>query len=234
MSEPQTPPWTDDLGTAVNFQSAAALLLGTVGATLYQKISPSTDTLLECCRKELDAIKRRLDIIPPERRDQIQAMVKRGDCKSFQVLETTLLESVSSTDVYVRVFKAFHLSRLSDDHCELKERSKNTPGWKRNLPGIELRTDIFTLRDGLERLSTDTCVRGKFGFQYIQVFTCLHIDRTQQTPPREELGISPHNSPRHKSPRLAQVHHHCHLFFMNRLLIVHSQGITPLDNPGTP
>jgi len=75
------------------------------------------------------------------------------------------------------------MSRLSDDLCKLKEHSENTPGWKRHLPATQLRNDITTLRDSLKSLLMDTYVRGIISFQYIQVFTCLHIDRTQQTPP---------------------------------------------------
>jgi len=198
MSEPK---WPNDLGTAVNLQSVAGLVLGTLGTAVYQNLSPNPDTLLDCCRKELDEIKARINEIPAERRDQIQVVVERGACKSFQELETTLLGSVSSTAVYVRVFKAFHMSRLSDDHCELKERSKNTPAWKRHLPATQLRADIKTLKDGLKRLSTDTCVRGNISFpMYSSVYILTgHNKRPQES--SASVPTIPHATNPHEWPR---------------------------------
>lgn len=170
MSTSNGPEWTGTLATAVNFQTVIGAVAATVASAVYQKY-PNTDDLLEYCRQELEEVRARLNEIPQERREQIQAVVERGGCKSFQELEETLLGSVPSTDVYVHIFEVFHMSRFSDDRYELRERSINTPSWQRRLPATGLRYDIVTLRDSIRNLLKDTCVRDSIGFQSIQVFT---------------------------------------------------------------
>jgi hypothetical protein len=79
-----------------------------------------------------EEVKARLNELPPERRVKIQVAAGLGGCKSLETLEQDLLQLVASPDIRVHAFESFDMTRLSDDRCDLGDRSERSPCWVRH------------------------------------------------------------------------------------------------------
>lgn len=78
------------VGDLVNVETAIATIMGGVATTVYQKLSSTSDTDLEDCRKALEDIKSRLNELSPDRRRRIDRAAAEGDCTSLETLEEEL------------------------------------------------------------------------------------------------------------------------------------------------
>ena len=89
----------NDISNIQTLIGAVGAIVGGITTAAIQHYTPNTNTLLEGCRRDLEDIKARLNEIPEERREKINAAVKQKQCESLEKLEQDLIKFVPSTNM---------------------------------------------------------------------------------------------------------------------------------------